>query len=157
MHPPLARLRTSANEVPGHIRSVQAIPWEQHHQLLHLPGQLWSLILGHSLVQNIPDITNRSVVGLFANVKPLLIPISERGVPGAVQVLLLHPIPKGQVHSTGNFGAALGPLLAQAKQISKEVEMGLDSPIHLTKMDKNRNKEDRVGMQIANPNLVIQT
>jgi hypothetical protein len=34
--------------------------------------------------------------------------------------------------------------------------MGLDSPIRLTKMDKDRNKEDRVGMQIANPNLVIQ-
>jgi dTDP-4-dehydrorhamnose 3,5-epimerase-like enzyme len=27
----------------------------------------------------------------------------------------------------------------------------------LTKMDKDRNKEDRVGMQIANPDLVIQT
>jgi hypothetical protein len=35
--------------------------------------------------------------------------------------------------------------------------MGLDSPIRLTKVDKNRNKEDRVGMQIANPNLIIQT
>jgi hypothetical protein len=51
----------------------------------------------------------------------------------------------------------LGPLLPQAEQISKEVEMGLDSPIRLTKVDKNRNKENRVGMQIANPNLVIQT
>jgi hypothetical protein len=70
---------------------------------------------------------------------------------------LLHPIPEGQVHSTGNFGAALGPLLPQAKQISKEVEMGLDSPIRLTQVDKNRNKENRVGMQIANPNLIIQT
>jgi hypothetical protein len=35
--------------------------------------------------------------------------------------------------------------------------MGLDSPICLTKMDENRNKEDRVGMQIADSNLVIQT
>jgi hypothetical protein len=35
--------------------------------------------------------------------------------------------------------------------------MGLDSPIRLTKVDKDRNKEDQVGMQIANPNLVIQT
>jgi hypothetical protein len=35
--------------------------------------------------------------------------------------------------------------------------MGLDSPICLTKVDKDRKKEDRVGMQIANPNLVIQT
>jgi hypothetical protein len=49
------------------------------------------------------------------NIKPLLVPIPEGGVPGAVKVLLLHPIPKGQVCSTGNFGAALGPLLPQAK------------------------------------------
>jgi hypothetical protein len=131
------------------------IPWEQRHQLLHLPGQLWSLIPGHSLVRNIPDVAQRSAVGLFVNVKSLLVPISERGVPGAVKVLLLYPIPEGQVHSTGNFGATLGPLLPQAKQISKEVKMGLDSPIRLTQVDKDRNKKDRVGMQIANPNLII--
>jgi hypothetical protein len=28
---------------------------------------------------------------------------------------LLHPIPEGQLHSTGNFGAALGSFLPQAK------------------------------------------
>jgi hypothetical protein len=133
------------------------IPWEQRHQLLYLPGQLWSLIPGHSLVRNICDVTQRSVVGLFVNVKPLLVPISERGVLGAVKVLLLYPIPEGQVHSTGNFGDALGPLLPQAKQISKEVKISLDSLIRLTKVDKDINKEDRVGMQIANPNLIIQT
>jgi hypothetical protein len=70
---------------------------------------------------------------------------------------LLHPILEGQKHSTDDFRAALGPFLPPAKQISKEVEMGLNSPIHLTKMDKDRNKKDQVGMQIANPNLVIQT
>jgi hypothetical protein len=37
------------DEVLGHSRSVQAIPWEQRHQL-HLPSQLWLLILGHSLL-----------------------------------------------------------------------------------------------------------
>jgi hypothetical protein len=34
--------------------------------------------------------------------------------------------------------------------------MGLDSPIRLTKMDENRNMEDRVGMHIADSNLIIQ-
>jgi hypothetical protein len=72
------------------------------------------------------------------NVKPLLVPISERGVLGIAQVLLLHPISERQVHSIGNFGATLGPLLPQEEQISKEVQMGLDSPIRLTKVDKNR-------------------
>jgi hypothetical protein len=95
VHPPLARLHTPANEVPDHSWSVQAIPRKQRHQLLHLPGQFWSLILGHPLVQNILDVAKRSAVGLFTNIKPLLILIPERGVLGAVQVLLLHPIPKG--------------------------------------------------------------
>jgi hypothetical protein len=151
----LAWLHTPANEVPGHGRSVQAIPREQRHQLLYLPVQLWSLVLGHSLVWNVPDIAQHSTVGLFADVKPLLVPISKRSVPWAVEILLLRPIPEGQIHSAGDFGAALGPFLPQAEQISKEVEMGLDSPIRLTQVDENRNKEDRVGMQIANPNLVI--
>jgi hypothetical protein len=125
------------NEAPGHSRPVQAFPREQRHQLLHLPGQFWSLIPSHPLVRNIPDVAKRSAVGLFTNIKPLLVPIPEGGVLRAIKVLLLHPIPKGQVCSTGNFGAALGPLLPQAKQISKEVEMGLDSPIRLTKVDKD--------------------
>jgi hypothetical protein len=85
----------SANEVTGHSQSIQAIPWKQCHQLLYLPGQLWSLIPGHSLVRDIPDVAQRSAVGLFANVKLLLVPISKRGVLGAVKVLLLHPIPEG--------------------------------------------------------------
>jgi hypothetical protein len=50
---------------------------------------------------------------------------------------LLHPISERQVYSTGNFGAALGPFLPQAKQVTKEVEMGLDSHIRLTQMDKD--------------------
>jgi hypothetical protein len=89
------------------------------------------------------------------NVEPLLVPISERCVPRAVEILLLHPILKGQIHPTSDFGAALGPLPPQAEQVSEEVKMGLDSPICLTKVDEDRNKEDRVGMQIANPNLVM--
>jgi hypothetical protein len=36
--------------------------------------------------------------------------------------------------------------------------MGLDYfPIRLAQVDENRNKENRVGMQIADPNLVVQT
>jgi hypothetical protein len=107
-----------------------------------LPSQLWSLIPGYSLVWNVPDVAQCSTIGFFTNVKPLLIPISKRSVLGAVEIFLLHPIPVGQIHSAGYFGAALGPLLPQVEQISKEVKMGLDSPIRLTKVDENRNKED---------------
>jgi hypothetical protein len=117
-----------ANEAPRHSRSVWVVPWELRHQLLYLPGQLWSLILGYSLVQNIPDVAQRSAVGLFVNVKPLLLPISERGVPGTTQVLLLHPILERQVHSTSNFGATLGPLIPQAEQDIERGRNGVGFP-----------------------------
>ena len=39
--------------------------------------------------------------------------------------------------------------------MTEEFEMGLEDTIRLTEMDKGRNKKDRVGMQIADPNLVI--
>jgi hypothetical protein len=90
------------------------------------------------------------------DVEPFLVLVDEICVPRTVEVLLFHSVPERQVHSACDFGAALRPFLPQAEKISKEVEMGLDSPIRLTKMDENRNKEDRVGMQIANSNLVIE-
>jgi hypothetical protein len=124
---------------------------EQCHQLLHLLDQLWTLILGYSLVWNIPDVAQCSVVGLFANVKPLLVPISERGVLGTAQVLLLHPILEHEVHSTGNFGAALGPLLPQAEQISKEVEMGLDSPYASQRWIKIETRKIELGCKLQIP------
>jgi hypothetical protein len=104
------------------------------------------------MTSSIPDVAKRSAVGLFANVKPLLAPISERGVLGAVKVFLLHPVPKDQVHSTGNFGAALGPHLPQAKQISKEIEMRLDSPYASQRWIKTETKRIELGCRLQIPN-----
>jgi hypothetical protein len=143
-------------EIPSYSHSVKPIPREQRHQLLHLPSKLWSLVLGYPLLWNVPDVAQRAAVELFADVEPFLIPIGERCVPRTVEVFLFHLVPECQVHSAHDFGAALGSFLPQAEQISKEVEMGLDSPIRLTKKDENRNKEDQVRMQIADSNLVIQ-
>ena len=39
----------------------------------------------------------------------------------------------------------------------KEVEMGLEATICFAKMNEGGDKKNRVGMQIANPNLIIQT
>jgi hypothetical protein len=41
--------------------------------------------------------------------------------------------------------------------MAKEVEMGLEATICFAKMDEGGDKKNRVGMQIVNPNLVIQT
>ena len=41
--------------------------------------------------------------------------------------------------------------------MAEKIEMGLEAAICFAKMNEGGDKEDRVGMQIANPNLVIQT
>ena len=41
--------------------------------------------------------------------------------------------------------------------MAKEVEMGLEAAIRFAKMNEGGDKENQVGMQIANPNLVVQT
>jgi hypothetical protein len=128
MHPALAWLHPTAKEIPSYSHSVKPIPWEQRHQLLHLPSQLWSLVLGYPLLWNVPDVAQRAAVGLFMDVEPFLVLIGERCVPRTVEVFLFHPVPECQVHSAHDFGAASGPFIPQAEQISKEVEIGLDSP-----------------------------
>ena len=41
--------------------------------------------------------------------------------------------------------------------MAKEVEMGLEATICFAKMNEGGDKKNQVGMQIANPNLIIQT
>jgi adenine-specific DNA methylase len=50
----------------------------------------------------------------------------------------------------------LGPLLPKTEKIAEEVKMWQKSPESLTQMDERRDKKDRVGMQIANPDLIVQ-
>jgi hypothetical protein len=48
-----------------------------------------------------------------------------------------------------------GPLHPKIEKIAKEVKIWQKSPKSLTQMDEHRDKKDRVGMQIANPDLVV--
>ena len=41
--------------------------------------------------------------------------------------------------------------------MAEKIEMGLEATICFVEMSKSGDKEDRVGMQIANPNLVVKT
>ena len=41
--------------------------------------------------------------------------------------------------------------------MAEKIEMGLEAAIRFAQVNKSGDKEDRVGMQIANPNLVVQT
>jgi hypothetical protein len=61
-----------------------------------------------------------------------------------------------EVHTSGYLRATTS-FLPQTEKMAKEVEMGLEATICFAKMDEGGDKKNRVGMQIANPNLVIQT
>jgi hypothetical protein len=104
-----------AEEIPSYSHSVKMIPQEQRHQLLHLPSLLWSLVLGHPLLWNVPDVAQCAAVRLFTDVEPFLALIGERCVPRTVEVLLFHSVPEHQVHSARDFGAILRPFLPQAE------------------------------------------
>ena len=73
-----------------------------------------------------------------------------------MQVLGLHPVAKIEIYASGYLRVA-APFLPQTEQMAKEVEMGLEATIGFTKMDEGGDKKNRVGMQIANPNLIVQT
>jgi hypothetical protein len=47
------------------------------------------------------------------------------------------------------------PLLPKTEKIAEEIKMWKKSPKSLTKMNESRDEKDRVGMQIANPDLVV--
>jgi adenine-specific DNA methylase len=49
-----------------------------------------------------------------------------------------------------------GPLLPKTEKIAEEIEMWKKSPKSLIEMNESRDEKDRVGMQIANPDLVVQ-
>ena len=73
-----------------------------------------------------------------------------------MQELGLHPITEVEVHTSGYLRAAAS-FLPQAEKMAKEVEMGLEATICFAKMNEGGDKENRVGMLIVNPNLVVQT
>ena len=73
-----------------------------------------------------------------------------------MQVLGFHPVAQIEIYASGYLQAA-APFLPQTEQMAKEVEMGLEATIGFAKMDEGGDKKNRVGMQIANPNLVVKT
>ena len=106
------------------------------------------------LFRNESHVAQCDRVRLFTDVEPPLVPVDQRCVPGAVQVLVLHPVMQIEVHTSGYLRAAAS-FLPQTEKMAKEVEMGLEAAICFAKMNEGGDKEDRVGMQIANPNLVV--
>ena len=66
-----------------------------------------------------------------------------------------HTVAQIEVDASSYLRAS-APFLPQTEQMAKEVEIGLEATISFAKMDEGGDKKNRVGMQIANPNLIIQ-
>jgi hypothetical protein len=85
------------------------------------------------------------------NIKPLLVLISEGGVLGTVKVLLLHPIPKGQVRSTGNFGAAWDPFFLKQNRYQKRLKWGWIPPYASQRWIKTETRRIKLGCRLQIP------
>jgi hypothetical protein len=60
-----------------------------------------------------------------------------------------HVIPKKQIHSSGYFGPPRSPFLFEAEEMTPQIEVGVDSKVHLIEVDEDGDGHDRVGMHIA--------
>jgi len=61
-----------------------------------------------------------------------------------------------EVYFTCNIGAANCSFLPQTEKITEEVEVRLYSNIGMAQVDKGRNEENGVRVQVADPDLVVK-
>jgi hypothetical protein len=151
VHPPLAWLHPTADEVPSHSRSIKPIPREQRHQLLHLPSQLWSLVPGYSLVWNVPNIAKRGTVGLFADVKPFLVPISERCVPGTVEISCFIPSRRVRYTPLVIFDPPWDPFFLKQNIYLKRSKWGWIPPYASQRWIKTETRKIELGCRLQIP------
>ena len=73
---------------------------------------------------------------VLLHVEPPGVPPLQRGVQRYSDVLTRHPVAELKIHAADHSGIATA-LLLQLEQVSEEVEVGKNSEIRLTKMDKD--------------------
>jgi hypothetical protein len=74
----------------------------------------------------------------------------------AVEVPVLHSIAQIEVYSTYNLGASNCSFLPQEKKKAEEIEVRLYSNRGLAQIDKCGDKKNRVRVQIANTDLIVE-
>ena len=89
-------------------------------------------------------------VALF-HVEPLGIPPFQRGVQRYVNILAGHSILELQIYTADHLGATAAFLL-QPEQVSEEVEVRQNPQKCLTEMNKDRDVQYGVGVEIAQTN-----
>jgi len=116
----------------------------------------WTVYPTDPLLGDVAHVAECGAAWLFPDVEPLLVPFGERCVLGAAEVLVLHPVTQIEVFSTCNLGASNCSFLPQKEKITKEIEVRLCSNIGLAQMDECGDKKNRVRVQIANPDLIVE-
>ena len=81
------------------------------------------------------------------HVEPPGVPPLQRGVQRYSNVLACHLVPKLQIHAADHLGTTA--TLLQPEQVTEEVEVGKNSKICLTEMNKDRDVQDGVWVEIA--------
>ena len=115
VYPPLARHDSLAEEVPNHSWHVQARLVDQVHQLRHLTSILWPVCPPDPLLGDVADVAKRGAARLLPDIEPPLVPLSERGVPSAAKIPVLHPVTEIEVYSTCNLRASNCSFVPQAE------------------------------------------
>ena len=101
MYPSLAGLDPSADEATDHARTIQFFPQDHSKYFWDLSQLLGLLQPACLLLRNVAHIAQRDRVWLFTDVEPFLVPVVERRVPWAVQVLGFHAVTEVEVYTPG--------------------------------------------------------
>ena len=76
------------------------------------------------------------------------VPPLQRGVQWYSDILAYHSITELQIHAADDLGTS-ATLLLQPEQMMKKVQVGKNSEIRLTEMDKDRHVQDSVWVEVA--------
>ena len=145
MYPPLAGLDPSADEAPDHARTIQFFPWDHSKYFWNLFQVLGFLCPACPLLRNIAHVAQRYRTQLFVDVEPFLVPVIERRVPWAVQVLGFHAVTEVEVY-TPSYLQTTASFLSQTEKMAEKIEMGLEAAIRFAKMNEGGDKKNRVRM-----------
>ena len=72
-----------------------------------------------------------------------------------MKVLGFHAVTEVEVH-TPSYLRTAASFLPQTEKMAEKIEMGLEAAICFAEMYKRGDKKDRVGMHIANPNIIVK-
>ena len=102
------------------------------------------------LLRNVARVAQRDRVRLFADVEPFLVPVVERRVPWAVQVLGFHAVMEVEVHTSGYLRVAAS-FLPQTEKMAEKSKWGWKPPYALQRCMKVATRRIKLGCRLQIP------